>query len=340
MSKKKGKVSKEWVWNLETYLYMVSLIKQGYNLTQIADKFNITKQSLNPHSQLLQGLGILNKIGLVWEIKEKNLKKIYQYEPVKGVKKLVLPTRDIINLKPNMIRGHAFQFTLRLSKEIINGEKLKEYLKRKNISSNYYNPHKRLSLTFNNHSIRIYPESITIWFPIGLSYFSKDNALAVFERAKYDCFKLIKRLENLLGRTSFTINGTYWIKPSMAHYSLIKNKLAEKLYEEKKELRVRNYKGKEWLIVDNSFQFLELEIQGSGTKPIQQTQATYNLFNRLEKGEDVFQELENEIKLQRKESLERDRGISEDNLNLRVVLDQMNKNLIKLTEIVYKENRE
>ncbi len=327
------KESKARVWNLDTYLYVISLIKKGNNLTQVADRLNIRKQSLTPHSNLLKTLGILKKIGLVWEINEKNLEKLSQFQPVKRVRKVVLPTKDILKFKPNTIRGHAFQFTIRIPK-IHNWEKREEYLNKKNIKTTSYKPHKRVSFTFNNHKIRLYPESITIWFPIGMSYFSKDNALAVFERAKYDCFTLIKRLENLLGRTSFTINGNYWIKPSMAHYSLIKNSLAKKLYTENRELRVRNHEGKEWLIVDNSFQFYELEVQGKGIKTVTSAQNMHDNMNYLDANPTLFRDYELKIEKLRKELLIEKKETLKSQLETQKILETLDRNMQYVTKIL------
>lgn len=282
------------------YFTVLDLIKSGFNLQQIAIRFGMSKQNLNYHIKPLRELNIIEERAKgIWKINTKELGKFKDIKDMKLVKKTVLPTKHI-DLLPNSIRGHANQFTLLIG-EIDNWNKRHEYLQKKNIKFDYYKPHKRVSFTFNNFQIRLYPKSITIWFPKNLSYIHENNALVVFEKTRYDFFMLIKRLEGLFNR-SFTIKGKYWFRVSMAHYSLIKNALAKKFEEEGKKLYVKIHRGKEYFIVDNSFKWHEFEVQGPGERPIQQAQDLNNLFNYLEANPNILQKLENE-QLQSKEVL-------------------------------------
>jgi len=108
------------------YLTVYNQIKKGVRPSIVCKEFNISKQKLNYYLSTLKRAECIKKIGYgVWEISNE-----FDYKKVKETTRLTKyqPAR----IKPDFVRGHAFQFKLKIPK-LKNWDKREEILKNKDI---------------------------------------------------------------------------------------------------------------------------------------------------------------------------------------------------------------
>ena len=231
------------------YLTVYEQVKEGARPSNICKTFNISKQRLNYYLSSLKRSGMIKKIGYgVWEIsgefnekKVKETSRITTYQPAK--------------IKPDFVRGHAFQFKLRIPK-LRNWEKREEIFKKKRIKFKELTHliGKGQEIVVKGRKIWLTNKSIIIFEKS--SYVAK-TAKGARQYALYDLFELVRSLESLLG-TSFRINKQYRFKVSKQHYALVKNALAKQYNRDGKKLEVYSDEGL-WFIIDNSHNLDEAE---------------------------------------------------------------------------------
>jgi len=200
------------------YLTIYNQIKEGVRSSEICKRINISKQGLNYYLSSLKRSECIRKVGYgVWEIcgefDEKKVKetiRITKYHPV--------------NIKRDSVRGHAFQFKLKIPK-LRNWEKREEVLKKKGIEFKELDHliGKDQELTLKGRKIWLTNKSVIIFEKS--SYLAK-TAKDARRYAIYDLFELVGRLETLL-RANFRVNKKYCFKVSRQHYALVQNALAE-----------------------------------------------------------------------------------------------------------------
>ena len=270
---KKNDIDFEEVKNKESknfYLTVYNQIKEGIRPSEICKNFNISKQRLNYYLSSLKRAGCIKKIGYgVWEIcgefneeKVKETTRLTKYQPV--------------NIKPDFVRGHAFQFKLKIPK-LRNWEKREGILEKKNINF------KRLThllgkgqeIIIKDRKIWLTNKSIIIFEKS--SYLTK-TAKDASKYAIYDLFELVKSLESTLG-ANFRINKKYCFKVSRQHYALVKNALAEQYKRDGKKLEVYSEDGL-WFVIDNSYNLNEAETVHPKTAVDDNTKVQ-NFFNGL-----------------------------------------------------------
>ena len=252
------------------YLIVYNQIKEGVRPSVICKIFNISKQKLNYYLSTLKRAECIKKIGYgVWEIcgefdekKVKETTRLTKYQPVK--------------IKPDFVRGHAFQFKLKIPK-LRNWEKREEVLKKKNMGF------KQLKhLLGKGQEIRI--KGRKIWLTNkSIIIFEKSSYLAKTAKdskkyAIYDLFELVRSLESTLG-ANFKINKRYCFKVSKQHYALVKNSLAEQYNRDGKKLGVYSEDGL-WFVIDNSYNLNEAETVHPETAVDDNTKVQ-NFFNGL-----------------------------------------------------------
>jgi len=262
------------------YLTVYDQIKQGIRPSKICKNFNISKQKLNYYLSTLKRAGLIKKIGYgVWEtIKEFDEKKVKEttrltrYQPV--------------NIKPDFVRGHAFQFKLKIPK-LRNWNKREDILKNKGIEfkelSHLINGGQEITIKgkkiwLTNKSIIIFEKS---------SYLAK-TAKDASKYAIYDLFELVKSLESILG-ANFRVNKKYRFKVSRQHYALVKNALAKQYKRDGKKLQVYSEDGL-WFIIDNSYNLHEAETVHPKTAVDDNTKVQ-NFFNGLKATENYTPQL-------------------------------------------------
>ena len=270
---KKNDLGFEEVKNNESknfYLTVYNQIKEGIRPSGICKNFNVSKQKLNYYLSSLKRSGCIKKIGYgVWEIcgefDEKKVKetiRLTKYQPA--------------NIKPDFVRGHAFQFKLKIPK-LRNWEKREGILEKKNIKF------KRLTHLIGNGQ-EIMLKDKKIWLTNkSIIIFEKSSYLAKTAKdaskyAIYDLFEIVKGLETTLG-VNFKINKKYRFKVSRQHYALVKNALAEQYERDGKKLKVYSEDGL-WFVIDNSYNLNEAETVHPKTAVDDNTKVQ-NFFNGL-----------------------------------------------------------
>lgn len=235
------------------YLSIKDGIKENKSITQISKGLNVSKQRLNYYLSSLKQFGFIKKIGYgCWELIED-----FNIEQVKKLSRVApITPRTIFSLKPNMVRGHAFVFTLQLPMNLRNWNKREGLLIKLGIK---FKPIGNFgggqSIEFRRRKVHLTNKSIIIY--------ERENIIGELARDIHSkvinhFLILIRALEKLL-RGNFSHSSKYKFKVSRAHYSLIKNSLAKQYNSEGKKLEVYNDKGL-WFVIDNSFNLNELEI--------------------------------------------------------------------------------
>ncbi len=263
------------------YYSVLELIRNNHSLTYISSKLNISKQDLNYHLKPLKIEGIIKKIGKgVWEVNEEKLKDYSIGNIAKDSKKSSAVANS--HLQSNIfttdtIRGHAFQFTLKIPK-LSNWNKRREYLDKKHIEykkigSNW----KGERILINHYKVWLTPISIVVYFPNFKSFMGK-TAKDTKNYAIYEFKRIITRIETLL-KVSFRINNNYKFKVSKQHYALIKNSLARQYDKAGKKLFCYTEQGL-WFIIDNSYNLHEAETVHKDTG-LTDNEKVQNWFNGL-----------------------------------------------------------
>jgi hypothetical protein len=252
------------------YLIVYNQIKNGLRPSEICKQFNISKQKLNYYLSSLKRSGSIRKIGYgVWEI-------CREFDEQKVKETIRLATYQPATIKPDFVRGHAFQFKLKVP-NLRNWEQREDVFRKKGIGFKELThligkgqeivvKGKKIWLT--NKSIIIFEKS---------SYLTKTAKMAR-QYAIYDLFELVRSLESTLG-ASFRVNKKYRFKVSRQHYALVKNALAEQYNRDGKKLHVYSDEGL-WFLIDDSYNLNEAETVHPKTAVDDNTKVQ-NFFNGL-----------------------------------------------------------
>jgi hypothetical protein len=252
------------------YLTVYNQIKQGVRPSDICKNFNISKQKLNYYLSTLKRSECIKKIGYgVWEISGD-----FDYKKVKETTRLT--KYQPVNIKPDFVRGHAFQFKLKIPK-LRNWERREEILKNKGIEFKELDHllGKGQEIVLKGSKIWLTNKSIIIFEKS--SYLTK-TAKDARQYAIYDLFELVRGLESTLG-ANLKINKKYKFKVSRQHYSLVKNALAKQYKRNGKKLQVYSDDGL-WFVIDNSYNLHEAETVHPKTA-VDDNRKVQNFFNGL-----------------------------------------------------------
>ena len=254
------------------YFSIYQHLKQGLAPSQICNKLSISKQRLNYYLSSLKHSGFVDKIGYgVWEVKK-------EFE-VKEVKKTTrVGDRQLEELRSDQVRGHAFQFVLKLPSGFKNWEKREEILSKKGYKFDQLilgGINRGQKMVFKNRKIWLTSNSIVIYEK---SSYMADTSQKAKDYAISELLNLIKSLEKHL-QANFSFGGKYKFKVSRQHYALVKNALAKQYNKEGKKLEIYNSSGL-WFLVDNSFNLHEAETVHSKTA-VTDNEKVQNFFNGL-----------------------------------------------------------
>lgn len=235
-------------------LSIMQQLKEGKTPTTIQHNLGMKQTTLQYYLTKLKQAGLIRKLGYgVWEVTDKNIKS-------RHVGQKDTPTHRQLNLmffSPDMVRGHAFLFTLNVPKGVRNwtNEKREQFLDSHKID------YLRLKIggsgqriIFRGRKVWLTNKSIVI-YDTG-SYFA-ERAVEAKSTAIYKFFSIVKGIERLL-HVEFAVDQNYKFKVSRQHYALVRNALAKQYTEEGQKLEVRTDKGL-WFIIDNSFNLNEAE---------------------------------------------------------------------------------
>lgn len=246
-----------------------SLIQQGQSPAGICKKLNLKMSALSYYLRVLKASKSIEKVGYgVW--------KAINYGPIEVQKQA--PGRSQAFKKPHKeVRGHAFQFTLKIPR-ISNWLRREDFLKKKEIKFDLINNGHVQKIDFRGHKVWLCSKSIVVYTPEGLSYFAESGKDSK-SMAVYDFLNLIKGIENMLG-VSLRIRKEYVFKVSKQHYALINNELAKQYNDEKKKLYIYNKDGL-WFAIDDSFNLSEAECLHPRTAEDDLDRAIKPFFNTL-----------------------------------------------------------
>jgi hypothetical protein len=259
-------------------LFIFEQIKRGVSPSQISKQFNLSLPRISYYLSSLIKQGFIKKIGYgTYEI----LKEFEQKE----VKKSTAVAWDNCNkvltsLKPDSVRGHAFQFKLELPKNLRNWDKREEIFKQINLKFRNLNvPANSQAIIFKGRKIHLTNKSIIIYEK---ESFISETAKESQSHAINHFIKLIKQLERHL-QAKFSFGERYRFKVTRQHYALIKNALARQYDDEKKKLEVYNDSGL-WFLIDNSFNLHEAETVHP-ISAVPDNEKVQNFFNGIKKFE-------------------------------------------------------
>lgn len=242
-------------------------MRNGLNLSQIAKKLNISKQCLNYHIKQLKASRHVSKIGYgTWIVNEKEVKKS-SYNTSKAF------------INASIIRGHGFVFTLRLPM-LRNWENRESFLVKEKIAFIHSGIAKGsgLRIVLGGWKVWLYNRCIVFYSPKGVSFFdgsAKASSLLALE----SCFGLISKLESLLD-VSFRIKSNYVVKVVKNHFGDVKNALAKDYGDKRRKLYLHDVSG-QWLVIDASEGFKELETVHSTTAIRDMDDVVKPFFNSL-----------------------------------------------------------
>lgn len=264
--------------NLNFFIF--NQLKAGIRPSKICDRFGIKKTTVQYYLSKLKQAGFIEKLGYgVWEI----LKEFNEKEVQKTTKVTSRQLEANLNLfKQDKVRGHAFQFKIKLP-ELRNWNNREKLFLKKNID---FEPlliggiNRGQKLEFKGRKIWLTNKSIVIYEK---SSYLADTSKESQERAIQDMLSLMKSLEKHL-KANFKTGRYYKFKVSKQHYSLVKNALAQQYDKEGNKLQVFNEDGL-WFLIDNSYNLHEAETVHPKTS-VEDNKKVQNYFNGIKKFED------------------------------------------------------
>jgi hypothetical protein len=207
---------------------------------------------------VLRREGIIKRVGKAWVILKDELPEELHRKRTHRVDMKHTPPNDVMK-----IRGHGFQFTLRLP-ELKGWTERESVLKKKGIP--YVSLPGQHSQRINVGDMKVWLTPRSIVFYLGKISFFSDIPQDAGQEALDFVLKAIRKLENDLGIGSerLKMGKGYWIKVSRSHYAIIHDGLAKRMDNPRRKVYVYDEKGL-WFLIDNSFNLHEAEFVRSET---------------------------------------------------------------------------
>jgi len=306
--------------NLNLIIY--EFIKHGIRPSKICKILNIKKTALQYYLSTLKKAGLIKKVGYgVWEIldefDEKKFKKTSRVARNNWGSKFEL-------LRQDQVRGHAFQFKLLVPERLRNWDKKEEVLSKKGIVFKSLNHlfGGGVSLDFKGRKVHLTNSSIIIYEKE--SYIA-DLAKDAKSAAIYHFLKLVRALEKHL-KADFSVQGQYKFRVTRQHYALVKNALAKQYDENGEKLEVYSANGL-WFVIDNSYNLRESETVNPKEADVD-NEKVQDFFNSLK----ALPITTGEIHANFSELRQMMKTSSENQIMLGQVLQQMEKNVVRITK--------
>lgn len=238
-------------------LSILELLQEGKRPSQICKILRMKKTALQYYLSSLKKKELIKKIGYgVWEVNKKEVQNQSTKEVQKTTRIGLNNPQDLNLFKSDTVRGHAFQFTLRLPENLRNWDKRRELLKKQGVKFKPLNLYGGAeSLVFKGRKIWLTNKSVIVFEK---SSYMAETSEEARKHAVYDFLQLISSLERNIKANFGLVGGRVKFKISRQHYALIKNSLAKQYDREGKKLEVIHNQGV-WFIIDNSFNLHEAE---------------------------------------------------------------------------------
>lgn len=255
-------------------LFIFSRLKEGRVLRDIKQETGLKDSAFQYYLSSLKQEGLIKKIGYgVWETTSNSTGKELQKSTAVATHQL---NKICSSLKPDSVRGHAFQFKLQIPKNLRNWNRREEFFKKLGIKFKKLQvPANSQAIEFKGRKIHLTDKSIIIY---ERESFIQETAAESQSQAIDNFLRIIKSLEREL-KANFGEFGKYRFKVSRQHYSLIKNALAKQYDKEGKKLEVYNDTGL-WFLIDNSFNLHEAETLHPKTA-VSDNEKVQTLFNGI-----------------------------------------------------------
>lgn len=240
-------------------------IKEGGIPKQLWKEKTLKEHQVKHSLKLLLECGYVRKIGkAVWETLVDDLpedRSKFSTPRTRGVAKTHTPP---IGRKPDSVRLHGMRILIKLPKRLEGWRDRARMLERMKID--YVPIVQGQSIGFGGiDKIWLNNESVYIYFSTAdkekksrppFSWYADDADDALLMATNH-VLKFIGRLERHL-RADFSFGGKYRIRFTNRHYGLIKNAIARRYNEEHRKFFGFDDTGC-WVLIDNSFNLLELE---------------------------------------------------------------------------------
>lgn len=256
---------------------------------------DMPRQNRDYYLNLLKKALIVKKVGYgTWEIlSEFNERKLKKQGKTRQNLTTLVDDHNLDTWSNNLhtsLRAHAFQFTLKIQKNMGNWLKREDFLKKYNIT---YKP----SLIGQ----KLFLDGRNIWLT-NKSIVINENKNYIVQAAKEgknyaidDMISIVRKLEKLL-KCSFKIGKKYIFKVTRQHYAKLHDNLAKQYRRDGNKLYVNDHKGF-WMWIDYSMAIDELETGNREDSDKHMDDKVIPFFNSLKANNNVIEfikELEKE----------------------------------------------
>lgn len=239
-------ISKNSTSNKNFYLPILGCLKESTNLSKITKQLSISKQQLNYYLRELKKKGfIYNKGKGWWELTEKGKN----------------PTKYGNFYEKDSIRGHAYVWNVKKTKEIKDWDKRIEILDKKGINYKLVGTLKNIPrIKILGRKIWLCNDHFRIFDIEKSSYYGKD-AIEARNNSSLQVLRIVQGLESKLGVSIKPIE----YEVMKEHYALIKNDLAIDQNHKGIIMRIKDENNEEFLLIDDSLE-MGGELENVGKK--------------------------------------------------------------------------
>jgi len=262
--------------NLNFKFSIVEYIRQN----NILPNWLNSKASMSYYLKPLKIGGVLiNPEKSIWYVDWNKWEEYYKKE----VKKVSDKSGNLVKKKGKgtspLVRGHGFQFYLKIPKRFLwNSETRKKLIEKTNLANRKIE-HGIYKIRVLGHKIWFCEEGILVYFPPNLDY-RGDSAKDTKNQAIYEFKRVIKRISNLI-RLDLTEKGKLLFTVDKQHYADIEHELAIEYNNVKKKFKVVGDDGKVWLLIDFSHRINEFEYVDSKKSDVDRDECLAPHFNDL-----------------------------------------------------------
>lgn len=266
-SKKKGK---------NKFLLVLYDFINTYERLPTEKECDKSKQSLNYYVRQLKEQDLIYSPSYsIWKTRSK-----------KEVKKNIVST----TCHDKILRMHSIQLVCRLP-SFEYWRKLKIYLDKKSIL-NELTRNNAIKIEHEEVIYHIYSHSIVFYFPSGWNILANDPEIAD-NKAKARGRKCLDKLRKYLG-IDFRVKGDYLLDVTRSKTAWVNNEIAKTAHKQGDKIYCK-YKGKYWLIADDSFNLNELEFLDQKEKNRDIKVVVEPFMNKLRDRPKILDELENDL---------------------------------------------
>lgn len=240
-------------------LSVLEYLRQGLGPSDIWKSGLLPERTVKRGLSQLRSVGLIKKVGYgTWEIIDQDNDKKRTGQLVHRVTQPPTPDNGPKNgpiMKPDTVRQHGIVATVKVNRaRFITWDDRHIVLDARKIPYTTIPQGQRIKV-LDVEKVWLTSKSIVYYLPY--SWFG-ETVTDCAAKAIEDVIRLTLRLERMLGIDTLKIHGSYWIKFSRQHDSLIKNALAEMYNHPRQRIQFRDELG-QWALIDNSWNLEEFE---------------------------------------------------------------------------------